>query len=161
MAFELKQSQSGPFVVLSPVGRLDTKTSPELEKKVVELLQGGTRRFVVDFGPTEYVSSAGLRVLLMLAKKLAGGEGSLVLCGMNPGVREVFDVAGFSSVFTIATTVGEAVASAPAPTRMEELAQRAAARLAQKPKGGRRSIDAETAGLAERAARALGVKTKK
>ncbi len=161
MAFELKQSQSGSFVVLSPVGRLDTKTSPELEKKVVELLQGGSRRFVVDFAPTEYVSSAGLRVLLMLAKKLAGGEGSLVLCGMNPAVREVFDVAGFSSVFTITPTVAEAVASAPGQTRMEELAQRAAAHLARPAKGGRRSVDAETVGLAERAAKAFGVKTKK
>jgi len=102
------------FVVLEPVGRLESKTSPDLDKKVVALLAAGERRFVVDLGATDYVSSAGLRVLLMLAKKLAGGGGRLVLCGLNPQVRDVFEIAGLGALFAIHPTRAAALAAAEA-----------------------------------------------
>ncbi|HUM02325.1 MAG TPA: STAS domain-containing protein, partial [Thermoanaerobaculia bacterium] len=106
-----------------------------------------------------YVSSAGLRVLVMLAKKLAGGQGRLVLCGMRESVREVFEIAGFTSLFAITATVDEAVASAPGEIKSEKLAERAAGLLGR----GRRAaapppVDPAVAELAARAARALGVK---
>lgn len=157
--FEIRQGERAGFAVLEPVGRLDTKTAPDLEKRVVELLKGGTRRFAVDLSPTEYVASAGLRVLVMLAKKLSGGEGLLVLCGMSASVREVFEIAGFMSHFSIAGTLDEAVALAPGEIRSEKLAERAAGLL-----GGKRETsvrppaDPDVAALAARAARALGVK---
>ena len=117
MPLEIRETrvESG-FVVLEPVGRLESKTSPELDRKVVALLGAGERRFVVDLASTEYVSSAGLRVLLMLGKKVSGGAGRLVLCGLNPQVREVFDVAGLGTLFVIRASRAEALASAePAP----------------------------------------------
>ena len=115
MPLEIRETklESG-FVVLEPVGRLESKTSPELDRKVVALLGAGERRFVVDLASTEYVSSAGLRVLLMLAKKVSGGTGRLVLCGLNPQVREVFDVAGLGTLFVIRTSRAEALAAAEA-----------------------------------------------
>src|SRR5512140_2277832 len=115
MAFEIRETKlvTG-FVVLEPVGRLESKTSPELEKKVTALLGAGERRFVVDLGATEYVSSAGLRVLLMLAKKVSGGAGRLALCGLNPQVREVFDIAGVGALFVIRETRDDALAAAEA-----------------------------------------------
>jgi len=159
MAFEIRQGDRNGFVVLAPVGRLDTKTAPDLEKKVVELLRSGTRRFVIDFGPTEYVSSAGLRVLLMLAKKLAGGEGRLVMCGMSAAVREVFDIAGFASVFTIVSTLDEVAAASPGGTRGEQLAERAAGALgAARAPAPRPPVAPAVSELAARAAKALGVK---
>jgi anti-anti-sigma factor len=104
------------FVVLEPVGRLESKTSPDLDKKVVALLAAGERRFVVDLGATDYVSSAGLRVLLMLAKKLTGGGGKLVLCGLNAQVRDVFEIAGLGALFAIHPTRAAALAAAEAGT---------------------------------------------
>lgn len=113
MPFEIRETRlvSG-FVVLEPVGRLESKTSPELDRKVVALLAAGERRFVVDLGATEYVSSAGLRVLLMLAKKVSGGAGRLALCGLNPQVREVFEIAGLGALFQIRETRDDALAAA-------------------------------------------------
>jgi anti-anti-sigma factor len=159
-AFEIRQGERAGFAVLEPVGRLDTKTAPDFEKRVVELLKGGTRRFAIDLSPTEYVSSAGLRVLVMLAKKLSGGEGFLVLCGMSDSVREVFEIAGFTSHFIIAGTLDEAMALAPGEIRSEKLAEQAAGLLGgRKEKPARRPpADPDVAALAARAARALGVK---
>ncbi|HVO52388.1 MAG TPA: STAS domain-containing protein [Thermoanaerobaculia bacterium] len=115
MPLQIHESKvEGGFVVLEPVGRLESKTSPDLDKKVVALLAAGERRFVVDLGATDYVSSAGLRVLLMLAKKLAGGGGRLVLCGLNPQVRDVFEIAGLGALFAIHPTRAAALAAAEA-----------------------------------------------
>jgi anti-anti-sigma factor len=113
VAFEVRETKLGDgFVVLEPVGRLESKTSPELDRRIVALLGAGERRFVVDLSDTEYVSSAGLRVLLMLAKKLSGGPGRLALCGLNPQVREVFEIAGLGALFQIRATRAEALAAA-------------------------------------------------
>ncbi len=64
------------------------------------LIDDGESTIVVDFSSVDFVSSAGLRVLLATAKKI-GTSGSLRLFGLNPSVREVFDVSGFSTIFAI------------------------------------------------------------
>lgn len=107
---EIRQEKKGQVLVVGPVGHLDTRTSHDFEKKIVELLGSGERRFIIDLAQLEYVSSAGLRVLLLLAKKLDAMEGELVVSGMNAQVREVFDVAGFTGIFTILATEAEALA---------------------------------------------------
>jgi hypothetical protein len=66
-----------------------------------DLFAAGEREYVIDLSGIGYVSSAGLRVLLSLAKQLDGGKGSLRLCGLNAAVTQVFDVAGFSKLFAI------------------------------------------------------------
>lgn len=104
--------------MLELIGRLDTKTSGALEKSVATHLGAGQRRFILDLAGMEYVSSAGLRIFLMLAKKVSGGTGGLALCGLSPQVKEVFDIAGFTRLFTLAATRAEALAGggkAPAP----------------------------------------------
>jgi len=106
---EIRQEKKGQVLIVGPVGQLDTRTSHDFEKKIVELLGSGERRFVIDLSQLEYVSSAGLRVLLLLAKKLDAMEGELVLSGMNAQVREVFDVAGFTGIFTILPTEADAM----------------------------------------------------
>ena len=159
---EIKESKTGDFVVLEPVGRLDTKSAPELEKKLLELMGGGQRRFIVDFASVEFLSSAGLRVLLMMAKKLAG-DGHLALCRLNDAVREVFDIAGFTSVFTIRASPTEAVEKAPAPTAGGAAGERAAEDAARalgisRAKMDRPAPDPEMLDVAKRAATLLGVK---
>lgn len=145
---DIKERKEGEFVVLGLAGRLETKTSHEFEKKVIELLSSGSRRFVVDLKETEYVSSAGLRVLLMLSKKLNGTGGHLALCSMSEAVRQVFDIAGFAAFFLIADSPAQAMTrAAPAP-RLPKAARPAAA-SAPKPSEGSKIL--------EQAARALGV----
>jgi len=98
---DIQQIQEGDVLVLVPIGRLDTTTATDFESHVLGELGSGANRFVVDCSRLDYVSSAGLRVLLMLAKRLSGGKGSLVLSSMSPQVHEVFEIAGFSRIFSI------------------------------------------------------------
>lgn len=158
---DIRESQQSDFLILELTGRLDTKTSPQLEKKLIELLNEGSRRLVIDLKELEYVSSAGLRVLLMTAKKLNGMDGHLALSSMNESVRQVFDIAGFTSVFTIAATSVEAVRTAPAETKKSKVADLAARMMGlEKASSSARapSRDPEASGLAARAAQILGVK---
>lgn len=108
---QINESRENDVLMLGPVGHLDTRTQGDFEKVVLEKLQAGDRRFVIDMVEVEYLASAGLRVLLMLAKKLKSIEGQMVICGMNEHVLEVFNVAGFSSFFTITPTREEALAT--------------------------------------------------
>jgi anti-sigma B factor antagonist len=124
---DIRETKTGEVVVLEPIGRLDTKTSTEFEKKVVGLLNGGEHLFVIDLVDIEYISSAGLRVILMLAKKLNATDGKLVITSMNEQVREVFDIAGFTSVFTILPTQKDGVQSlANVQTKAQSVTEMAA-----------------------------------
>ena len=94
-------------IVLVP-DKVDVKTAGELEEKLEASLQSGVINLICDFSANEYVSSAGLRVFLSILKKTARREGKLVLCAMRPGVKEVFDMVGFSSLFEICESQQEA-----------------------------------------------------
>jgi anti-anti-sigma factor len=107
---EIQQEVRGGVSVVAPSGRVDSTTSVELERAIGGALEGGTRRLVVDFERVSYISSAGLRVLLVAAKRLGGGKGALALCAMNEAVRQVFDLAGFLPLFTTEVTRDGAVA---------------------------------------------------
>jgi anti-anti-sigma factor len=96
-------------VVVAPVGRIDSTTSDRLEQHLVKLLASGERKVVVDFAGVEYISSAGLRVMLALAKKMKDARGSVALCAMGDPVRMVFSLAGFLPLFAVDTTREEAV----------------------------------------------------
>lgn len=80
-------------------GRLDTVTAPELEKELRESLEG-VRELTLDFSKLEYISSAGLRVLLA-AQKLMNQQGSLKVTNVNETIMEIFEVTGFSDILTI------------------------------------------------------------
>jgi anti-anti-sigma factor len=107
---DLEQLKHGEAVILSPQGSLNTQTSPKLEQKINELTAASERRFVIDFKGVDYISSAGLRVLLMLAKRLKGSAGGLALCGMSEDVKKVFAICGFERDFTIVAGREEALA---------------------------------------------------
>jgi anti-sigma B factor antagonist len=110
MAFAIQQDQQGGVRILALSGRLDTETSADLELALADLQAAGATHFLIDMADIGYVSSAGLRVLLALAKQLDGGRGSLRLCGLNAAVTQVFDVAGFSKLFLIYPTRDAALA---------------------------------------------------
>lgn len=86
-------------VTLTITGRLDTTTAPELEKTLDSVLDG-TKELVFDMTGLEYISSAGLRVILK-AQKAMNAQGSMKLTGVNDSIMEVFDITGFLDILTI------------------------------------------------------------
>ncbi len=97
---EITMEKSGETVVVSLSGRLDSATSPDAERQLVDALGGGSH-FLYDLGKVEYVSSAGLRVFLVLAKKLRVQGGSMGLCSLAGGVLEVFEISGFTALLRV------------------------------------------------------------
>lgn len=95
----INKSVSGGAVTLGLDGRLDTSTSPELEAVLGEVLPSATA-LTFDLSKLAYVSSSGLRVLLM-AQKQMNKRGTMVVTGVNEIVMEVFEVTGFSDILTI------------------------------------------------------------
>lgn len=89
----------GEKLTVSIVGRLDTTTAPNLEAEFKSSLDGVTE-LVIDMGGLEYISSAGLRVLLS-AQKVMNKQGSMTLINVGDVVMEVFEVTGFSDILTI------------------------------------------------------------
>ena len=98
---QIVEDKVGEALVIGPVGRVDSVSSAELERVVVARIDAGGRRLVLDLSGVEYISSAGLRVLLMAAKRLKAPPGALVLCGLGPSVRTVLELAGFLPLFAI------------------------------------------------------------
>ena len=96
---KISMSKEGGKYVFSLDGRLDTNTSPELEAKINEVI-GGADKLIIDLGKLEYVSSAGLRVLLGAAQVMED-KGEMSVCNVTEAVREIFDLTGFNRVFKI------------------------------------------------------------
>jgi len=108
---EILEHRAGTILILEPVGQLDRKTSPELQQKVGELIDQGTRNLVIDLVSMDHIGGAGLRALLMLTKKLESINGNLVLCSVTDEVRHAFDVAGFGRMLSMTPTRDDAVRS--------------------------------------------------
>ncbi|MCX5950831.1 MAG: STAS domain-containing protein [Cyanobacteria bacterium] len=89
------------FMIIHVKGELDSNTSGELDNTLKQLLGEGSRRFILELSEMDYVSSVGLRVFLAHLKKLKSDQGRMVLAGLNAEVQEIFDMAGFSSLFEI------------------------------------------------------------
>ncbi len=106
---ELTDSKKGNFLIINLVGRLDTSNYGELEKKLLTFIENGENHIVVDCSEMVYVSSSGLRVFLMALKKTTSTGGKLYLCALQENIREIFEIAGFTSIFTIFNTQEEAV----------------------------------------------------
>ena len=95
----IEKKISGEAVTLIVSGRLDTQTAPELEKELDAVLTG-LKELTFDMTNLEYVSSAGLRVILK-AQKAMNMQGSMKLTGVNDSIMEVFDITGFLDILTI------------------------------------------------------------
>ena len=97
MTIEKKLGNESATLIVS--GRLDTQTAPELENELDSVLSG-LKELTFDFKDLEYVSSAGLRVILK-AQKAMNTQGSMKLTGVNDSIMEVFDITGFLDILTI------------------------------------------------------------
>lgn len=90
----------GGATVVALTGRLDSSTSKDLDDHLSGIIDAAPV-VVIDMGSLNYVSSAGLRILLKAAKQAKSRASKLMLCALHPHVREVFDISGFSSIFAI------------------------------------------------------------
>ena len=95
----IEKKWNGDVATLVVTGRLDTQTAPELEKEVDGVVSE-VKELVFDMNGLEYVSSAGLRVILK-AQKIMNTKGSMKLTGVNDSIMEVFDITGFLDILTI------------------------------------------------------------
>ena len=99
---------SNDIHIVAITGSLDSTTSPEAQKSL-DVVLAGARKMALDFSGLDYISSAGLRVLLGAAKQLRASGGKLGMFGLNQSVREVFDISGFSSILPIYPSEAEAL----------------------------------------------------
>jgi anti-anti-sigma factor len=89
---------------MRPKGRIDSATGPAFEKDVLQQIEEGRRRLLLDFAELIYISSAGLRIVLLAAKRMKTAGGKLALCSLNPQIAEVFEISGFSRILDIHQT---------------------------------------------------------
>ena len=95
---KINKTENGSELLIAVVGRLDTTTSPQLDEELKSL--NGIEKLVFDFKELEYISSAGLRVLLS-AQKVMNKQGSMIVKNVSEEISEIFEVTGFVDILTI------------------------------------------------------------
>jgi anti-anti-sigma factor len=106
---EVKTEGDVTIVVIVP--RFDAYTANDVEMVLRDLIAKGVKKLICDFSQTEYIASAGLRVLLSAAKSLQKSGGQIILVSMKPYVHEVFEISGFTQIFKICNSQKEALQS--------------------------------------------------
>jgi anti-sigma B factor antagonist len=110
MSFSLKKDKSG-VVVVGVDGQLIVGNRQELKQKVLDALDGGAKKFVIDFIKTGYIDSSGLGVLVSLSKKIREQGGELRLAGLNEDLQTLFELTKLDTLFAITKTADEALAA--------------------------------------------------
>lgn len=100
----------GEVLVVSPEGQINSANAAGIEADLLAQVESGERKILLDLANLTYISSAGLRVMLLLAKRLKPQSGMLVLCDLQPHVREVLDISGFLSILTVTDTRADGLA---------------------------------------------------
>ncbi len=111
MAVQVTEREQGGVLIVGLEGRLDAATSPVVERKLSEKIEGGVTKLVLNFAGIDYLSSAGMRLLLTVSKKLASLKGKLAVSNVSAEVMEVIKMAGFDRVLDIHATEAEAFSS--------------------------------------------------
>jgi anti-anti-sigma factor len=112
MTLTINEENRDTVLVVSVVGRLDGVTSKALDTHMGARIAAGSDRVVLDLSGVDYISSFGLRLVLVAAKKLNSPGRRFVVCGLSDNVRQVFSVSGFLSILTLRETIDEAASAA-------------------------------------------------
>ena len=105
---EFKQEQREGWLVLHLEGRIDAGSALDFDAALDALTGDGSLKLLLNCENLAYISSAGLRSLLVLTKKLKAGQGRLHFCGLSGMVKEIFEISGFTGMFVVRDTVGDA-----------------------------------------------------
>jgi anti-sigma B factor antagonist/stage II sporulation protein AA (anti-sigma F factor antagonist) len=106
---DMKSQLKGDVLVLRFSGRLDAVSTPSLEKQIFQYIDQGHHKLLFNFSGVDYISSAGMRMLLGVAKKLKVVSGQMVLCSAASNVMDVFTMAGFDHVLQMSRSEDEAL----------------------------------------------------
>lgn len=107
---EVQEEHQEGVLVLVPVGRIDSSNAPGFERLINNHIDDGETNIIVDFGRLSFISSSGMRVLLIAAKSVRGApDGKLVLCGMRDSIREIFSISGFDAIIPVVSTRADAM----------------------------------------------------
>lgn len=106
---EISSTTENNVEIVAVKGKLDAVTASDFDKCFVDWFAAGKHRYILDFSGLDYISSAGLRCVLTMAKKLKAVDGKVVLASLTGTVKEVFDISGFDSIFTICDSKEEAL----------------------------------------------------
>ncbi|GAU09596.1 STAS domain-containing protein [Desulfoplanes formicivorans] len=107
---EFEQIEKDNAVILTVRGRMDAVTAPQFEEQCNAIIDGGATNICVQMAQVEYMSSAGLRSVLLIGKKLKGLGGGLAFYDLSGMVSEVFKMSGFSSIFPVGESQDDALA---------------------------------------------------
>jgi anti-anti-sigma factor len=95
---DMKIEQKGDVVVVRLQGRLDAASAPQVEQKLLGIINEGHFKLILNLAGVDYLSSAGMRLMLSISKKLRSLEGKVVACSLNDEVMEVIKMAGFHQI---------------------------------------------------------------
>jgi anti-sigma B factor antagonist len=107
---EITTTNRDNATIIAISGRVDTATAPTLEQAINKEIEAGHRKILLDFAKVSYISSGGLRVLLATAKKLKSPGDKFSICSLSAEVHKILKLAGFTSIFSIYPSEGEALA---------------------------------------------------
>jgi stage II sporulation protein AA (anti-sigma F factor antagonist) len=105
---DIVESTADGVLTLALTGKLDADSTDKFAAALAAVIDRGERRFVLNLAGLDYISSVGLRALIVGAKRLSPLGGKIVLCAPQPRIRQVLEISGFTSIFTIAATADEA-----------------------------------------------------
>jgi len=111
---EITEERRADILILRISGKLDASTSKNLEDKLLALISPTQLKLIIELSQLDYISSAGLRVLILAAKRMDEVKGKMILCSLRDTVKQIFDIAGFSSFLTLADSTDEAIKRLPA-----------------------------------------------
>jgi anti-anti-sigma factor len=111
---DVERAILGEVQVFRIKGRLDSATAPAFEAEVLKVIRPGANRVVLDFNAVDYVSSAGLRVVLLAAKQTRATQGGFAIFGMAKPIHHVFQMSGFARIIALFDTEAEALVSVEA-----------------------------------------------
>ena len=98
---EISEAKTSEVLSVALKGRLDAASSGAVEKRLLELIHDGEKWIVLDLEELNYISSIGLRVFMVTAKRLKAAKGGVVVCALKPTIKQVFDISGFRKIFRI------------------------------------------------------------
>ncbi len=108
---QVKEEREGDALILCLQGRLDSANAKAFEAALLAPVQAGEKLVVLDLAMLEYISSAGLRVILIAAKQQKARQARFALCGLRNEIREVFEISGFAKILDIRPSRKEVIAS--------------------------------------------------
>jgi anti-anti-sigma factor len=106
---EIGTKKEKNFVIVSLSGRMDAVSAPDFDKTVANLIADGQHNIIVNLSDVDYISSAGLRSILVTARQLKEKQGKILLAGLKNSVKDVFQMSGFYSIFSILESVEDAL----------------------------------------------------